>query len=91
MAMIKIVKPYFQVAYPPGVSIATGAANQANEGPNATSEARACGVLISDGTAASTAYISRPIPMPQPRMAMRASRKVFRWMLVNHMAGLPDG
>src|SRR5690242_75823 len=35
-----------------------------------------------------TANISRPRPIPQPRMAMRYSRSVLRKTLRNHMAGL---
>ncbi len=76
--MSKIVKPILKVAKPPAVSTAIGSAIQEKEPARLTSEARACGVATSEGKVARTAYTSRPMPTPQPRMAMRKSRKVLR-------------
>ena len=66
----KMKMPILKVAYPPTVPVATGSAFHANCAASATRAARACGVLIRVATLAIGEMMTRPMPMPQPRIAI---------------------
>jgi hypothetical protein len=53
------------------VSTATTSAFQAKEAARLISCSRACGVVTNAATLAIGETTTRPIPMPQPRIAMR--------------------
>src|SRR5437588_13132464 len=71
------------------VSTATTSAFQTNVAARPISCSRACGVVSSVPTLAIGETTTSPIPMPQPRIATRWSRRLFRKTLLRHIAGLP--
>src|SRR6195256_5013031 len=71
------------------VSTATTSAFQANVFARPISCSRACGVVSSVPTLAIGETTTRPIPMPQPRMATPWSWRDFRKTFLRHIPGLP--
>src|SRR5712691_1236866 len=70
------------------VSTATTSAFHAKVAARLTSCSRACGVVRSVATLAIGDTTTNPMPIPQPRIGIRSSRRVLRKTLLSHMVAL---